>query len=103
MTDRRARTKLIQEGTIVRLCSFNGTSAAPAKVEESENYWRLVGSRGRIVRSPTEEHLYASFSMVRKYLIQFETNLRDIGLVSHNEVVNALWINQSDFKVEQNQ
>ncbi|KAA9338548.1 hypothetical protein F0P96_06865 [Hymenobacter busanensis] len=76
----------------VRLKSFLGRTVAKSDVERRENYWRLIGKRGRIIDA--REH-YGG-----RVLVLFEDNLDDYGLENHNPVKNSLWILLTDLVFE---
>lgn len=78
----------LKPGKRVVLKSFKGSLIAPQDVKPEENYWQLVGSKAVVeVASNTD-----------RVLLKFERDLSSLGLVSNNEVPNALWILISDLK-----
>ena len=75
----------------VRLRSFDGARTAPADVSAHEDYWRLIGTTGVVLR--TERRLGAE-----RALVQFDASVRKLGLECHNEAPNALWIKVTDLE-----
>ena len=86
-------------GDRVILMTFNNLSQCPPKVIESENYWKLIGKKGKIVKDPREQGKYASFSKKKRLLVHFEDNLKIMNLDAHNNIENSLWILESDLKI----
>ena len=76
----------------VRLRSFDGTRTAPADVSVHEDYWRLIGTTGVVLR--TERRFGAE-----RALIEFDASVGELGLECHNENPNALWIRVTDLEV----
>ena len=83
-------------GVRVQLKTFHGTVEAAPDTDAQENYWVLLEERGLIVK------LEPSGDPSRgKALVQFDRRLSELGLMNHNEMPNALWIDVSDLeKVE---
>lgn len=82
-------------GDVVVLKSFLGLEIAPPHVKARENYWNVIGNSGTVVGDETK------FKMPRhergeRVLVKFNQDLKGIGLESHNEVENSLWIFVSD-------
>jgi len=76
---------------LVILKSFQGASKPKRSTLENENYWKLIGSKGRIIG---EEDISGRF------LVLFENNLDDLKLENHNPIRNSLWIKKSDLEIE---
>ncbi|TLM90618.1 hypothetical protein [Hymenobacter jeollabukensis] len=72
--------------------SFLGTTKADPDVEKREDYWQLIGKRGRIIDAPATSD--------GRVLVLFENDLDDYGLENHNPVRNSLWICLSDLVTE---
>jgi hypothetical protein len=85
-------------GQKVKLKRFNGTLRPDENCPSYENYWQLIGSIGQIVKDPNEKDQYASFSDNPRLLVQFEKDVKSLGLECHNNVENSLWILESDLK-----
>jgi len=83
-------------GTSVKLISFNGTLNTESDCSPSEDYWKLIGCKGQIVQDPDKKGIYSPFSDKPRLLVQFEKNVRALGLECHNSVENSLWILESD-------
>jgi hypothetical protein len=86
----------MQIGNRVKIISFNGTLKADDYCLPNENFWKLIGSIGQIVKDPDEKDQYASFSDKPRLLVQFEKDVRSLGLECHNKIDNSLWILESD-------
>lgn len=80
-------------GDLVCIETFNGTGSTDETARPAENYWLLVGQTGVIVKTWRE----AAFEMPEsRFLGRFDENLNNLGLCSHNEIENSLWILGSD-------
>jgi hypothetical protein len=86
-------------GKRVKLITFNGQLYPTGEVEKKEDYWKLVGLTGLIQQDPNEKNIYASFSKNRRVLVKFDEDLKIHGLISHNNIKNALWILTTDLQV----
>ena len=75
--------------TYVELKTFLGTDKAYEEVKESENFWKLIGEKGRVI---SEEKNQA--------LVLFSKNIDNYNLVNHNPQKNSIWINKSDLKLD---
>jgi hypothetical protein len=75
----------------VVLKSFLGTTKPGQNTEERENYWKLIGEKGKIV----DDH-----GSNGRVLVLFDSNLDDFQLENHNPIRNALWIKIGDLKFE---
>jgi len=75
-------------GKRVVLKSFNGSLVKPHHVKPEENYWLLIGSKAVVEASNNSDRV----------LVIFERDLPALGLTSHNDVKNSLWILISDLK-----
>jgi hypothetical protein len=78
----------------VRLVSFNGAKLAPKDVEAYENYWRLIGEVGSVLKADRPYGVDDD-----RVLVRFNACLNDWGLENHNEIPNALWIRLSDLQI----
>jgi hypothetical protein len=78
--------------SVVRMKSFLGTTIADTDVERRENYWQLIGKRGKVIT--------ANRNSDNKVLVLFEDDLNDYGLENHNPVKNSLWLRFSDLTIE---
>lgn len=78
----------LKPGKTVVLKSFNGCLSAPQNTAAQENYWQLIGSKAVVSASPVNG----------RALISFERDLHSLGLISHSEMANSLWICISDLK-----
>ncbi|MFN8844623.1 MAG: hypothetical protein ACK5WV_13560 [Chryseotalea sp.] len=77
---------------LVILKSFLGTTKSKADTVENENYWKLIGEKGKIV----DDRIING-----RILVLFETNLDNFKLENHNPIKNSLWIKIDDLKFEE--
>ena len=80
--------QFLKPGKRVLLKSFNGSLIAPQDIKHEENYWLLIGSKAVVEVCGNADRV----------LLKFERDLSSLGLISHNEVPNTLWILISDLK-----
>ena len=78
----------LKPGKRVILKSFNGSLIRPNNVKLEENYWQLIGSKAVVEVNNDSDRV----------LIKFERDFSSIGLLSHNEAPNSLWVMISDLK-----
>jgi len=71
------------------LKEFNGNSEAPEDCDPQENYWLLIGRKGKIVKEMNSRS---------RVLVQFNESVSELGLHCHNEVPNSLYILLSDIE-----
>ncbi|WP_432728902.1 hypothetical protein [Variovorax sp. W6] len=83
-------------GKRVRLISFLGKPSAPSGVKVAENYWILIGNSGMAICNG--EGVWGLPGRSR-YLVQFERNVESLGLHCHNEITNALWVEENDIEL----
>ncbi len=83
-----------KRGDKVLLTSFHNTINAPKDVENTENYWKLIGSIGQIISNESKKHP-AFFGMGERVLVKFD-NIEKYDLHCHNDISNSLWIFLSD-------
>jgi hypothetical protein len=76
---------------IVQLTSFNGTMVAPEPGLAQDNYWQLIGEKGKVIDAKRPLGMNST-----RVLVLFDTSLDLKGLHNHNEVKNALWIDKND-------
>ena len=86
-------------GDKVILRSFHNTLHVPEDVDDTENYWKLIGSVGKIISNKKKSHP-AFLNMGERVLVKFE-NIEKFGLICHNEIPNSLWIFLSDLAYPQ--
>lgn len=75
-------------GDEIILKSFNGKQIKPKKVYENENYWLLIGQKGRILEDNGD-----------RFVVLFYCNNDSYGLENHNPIKNSLFILKSDLKI----
>lgn len=82
----------IGKDTPVKLKTFLGTLKSSKKVEEGENYWKLIGERGKVI-DDTEIN-------DGRVLVLFDKNLNEFKVENHNLIKNSLWIKKSDLELD---
>ncbi|MEZ9394187.1 hypothetical protein AB4222_20000 [Vibrio splendidus] len=82
----------------VRIISFHGLKKEKKHEAELGTYWDLIDLCGTIV-SPKPRIHPAYPEKGYQVLVQFDTQLSSIGIDSHNDAPNSLWIFESDLKV----
>jgi hypothetical protein len=82
---------MVQVEKLVKLISFNGTRSAPSDVMAHENYWCLIGEQGIVLETQRPNGIDRD-----RVLVRFNANLDELGLETHNDVPNTLWIKQRD-------
>lgn len=80
----------LKKNTLVRLNSFLGTLKPGNKVKANEDFWKLVGTKGKIIDDGIDNE---------RVLVLFDKNLDDLGLENHNPVKNSLWIKRTDLRI----
>ena len=85
-----ADLQYLKPGKKVSLKSFNGSLGAPQVVKSQEDYWKLIGSKAIVSQLSTDNN--------NRVLVTFERDLASLGLISHNEIPNSLWILIDDLK-----
>ncbi|MBD2715467.1 hypothetical protein KBK19_10510 [Microvirga sp. STR05] len=78
----------IMKDVMVRMISFLGTAVAGEDIEARENYWQLIGKRGKIIETNDD--------FDGRVLVLFEQSIDDYGLENHNPIKNSLWIRITD-------
>jgi len=81
-------------GDKVLLKSFHNTIHAPKDIDDTENYWKLIESIGKIISNEKRTHP-AFLDMGKRVLVKFD-DLEKYGLCCHNEIPNSIWIFLSD-------
>lgn len=79
----------LKPGKKVALKSFNGSKVAPVEIDPAENYWQLIGAKAVTVKV-AQDNL--------RILLKFERDLKALGLNSHDDEENSLWVSISDVK-----
>ena len=79
------------ENLYVILKSFNGKSIAPKKTIERENYWKLIGEKGKIIDNKEVFN--------ERVLVLFEKDLDNFNLENHNPIKNSLYILKTDLEI----
>ncbi len=82
----------IRKNTEVKLKSFLGTLTSNKKVFDDENYWKLIGEKGKVIDD-------VEFNDGR-VLVLFENSLDDFKVINHNPIKNTLWIKKTDLEIE---
>jgi hypothetical protein len=83
-------------GRKVRLMTFEGLSTAPWGCAPEENYWKLIGSEGRLILDPFKCCKDDRYSDERKLLVVFDISFKSLGLCAHQKNENSLWVSVTD-------
>ena len=83
---------VIRKNTDVKLKSFLGTLSSKKRVFDEENYWKLIGEKGKVIDD-------AEFNDGR-VLVLFQNSLDDSKVTNHNPIKNTLWIKKTDLEVD---
>jgi hypothetical protein len=84
-------------GDLVILGSFHGTQQPSKEIRNSENYWKLIGKSGVVVKTENQSsHKLPKHELGERVLIKFNYDVSVLGLHCHNEIENSLWIFISD-------
>ena len=84
--------------SIVILNTFQGLTKAPENISEDENYWKLIGAKGKVISENQKIHP-AYPEKGKRALVQFNEDINALGLSCHNEVSNSLWVFVTDLKL----
>jgi hypothetical protein len=87
---RSGNSKMIKNRFVI-LKSFLGTTKPKKDTSEKENYWKLIGEKGKVIDDQGTDN---------RVLVLFESNLDDYQLENHNPIKNSLWIRLSDLKID---
>ena len=82
----------IKKDTPVRLKTFLGTLISNEEVNSSDNYWKLIGEKGKIIDCDE--------TVGGRVLVLFDKNLDSLKLENHNPIKNTLWIKKSDLELD---
>ncbi len=82
----------LEKGARIKLISFWGTLSPEKTVDDQENYWKLIGERGKVI-DHAENH-------DQKVLIVFDNDLDKFKVENHNPIKNSLWIKETDLEIE---
>lgn len=74
----------------VVLSTFLGKLNCETEINESENYWKLIGQVGRVLEVVDKNTV----------LVQFYNNLSDFKIENHNPIKNTLIIKKADLKID---
>lgn len=88
----------MKEGDFVKLVSFNGIINSGDNSDEKENYWKLIGCKGKII-SNKDGYFKKNFFEKERFLVRFEDDIKSKNLYCHNDVENALWILKNDLEI----
>lgn len=84
--------KSMLENQRVKLKSFLGTNSNNSNLDETENYWVLIGKTGKVIEAKNE-------NFEKKVLVLFDDNLDNLNLFNHNLIKNSLWILTTDLEI----
>jgi hypothetical protein len=89
----------MKTGSRVIMVTFNGRNSAPANTFPNEDFWRLIGSRGKLIDSETERAHFPSSGPNARACVEFDCDVKSLGLEAHNFVQNSFWIRCSDLRL----
>ena len=79
----------------VVLLSFLGLKKTPGDVRDGDDYWRLIGKKSVILMGEEDAGVIRHVRGER-VLVKFFDDIHALGLNSHNNLENSLWIFISD-------
>ena len=82
----------IENNITIKLKSYKGTLFPQDKVYERENYWKLIGQKGKVIDA-VENH-------DGRVLVLFDRNLDEFEVENHNPIKNSLLIRKTDLEIE---
>ncbi|MEM1298542.1 MAG: hypothetical protein AAGH68_04615 [Pseudomonadota bacterium] len=85
-------------GDRVRLAAFHGTMPPNRAVRDNENYWRLIGTLGTVVRADLGMHPFSK-DRGEQVLVQYDVDPLTLGLECHNELPRSLRSFVSDLEL----
>ncbi|TRX40834.1 hypothetical protein [Flavobacterium restrictum] len=88
----RFYNKKIEKNTPIKLKSFLGTVRPKKSINENENYWKLIGEKGKVIDERENDN--------GRVLILFDKNLDEFKVENHNPIKNSLWIKKTDLEIE---
>jgi hypothetical protein len=78
----------------IKLKSFLGTINSKKQVAKKDNYWKLIGKKGKIIDIDENNS--------DRFLVLFDKNLNDFEIENHNPIKNSLWIKKLDLEFCEN-
>ena len=82
----------IEKNTLVKLKSFLGTLTPKNEIENDNDYWKLIGEKGKIINDQEIKD--------ERVLVLFDQNLDDFKVANHNPIKNSLWIKKTDLEIQ---
>ena len=80
--------------TSIKLKSFLGIITSKEQVANRDNYWKLIGEKGRVIDIDENNS--------DRFLVLFDKNLNDFEIENHNPIKNSLWIKKLDLEFCEN-
>lgn len=81
----------MKKNTKIKLASFSGTLTPKNKVKNNEDYWKLIGEKGKIIDDNEIND--------GRVLVLFDKTLDDFKIENHNPIKNTLWIKKTDLEI----
>jgi len=81
----------IEKNTVIKLKSFLGTLKPEKNIKDYNNYWKLIGEKGKVIDEIENEN--------GRILILFDKNLDEFKVENHNPIKNSLWIKIIDLEL----
>ena len=82
----------IEKNTLVKLKSFLGTLTPTKKIQNDNDYWKLLGEKGKVIDNTEIND--------ERVLVLFDKNLDDFKVANHNPIKNSLWIKKTDLEIQ---
>jgi len=86
----------MKEGCRVKLAAYNAAPTAPPGCDPQEDYWKLIGCEGVVVRDPYTCCKYDNHDSERMVLVAFDVSFASRGLCCRETVENSLWVSIAD-------
>ncbi len=88
----------INQGSRVKLISYDGTVEPTTEVDPDQNYWRLIGYEGIVVKDPFTCAKYPDKALgtERWVLVKFDLLVSSLNLLSSDASENSLWVAVTD-------
>ncbi|WP_281336312.1 hypothetical protein [Flavobacterium eburneipallidum] len=82
----------IEKNTPIKLKSFLGILKPKKRIRENENYWKLIGEKGKVIDKKENDN--------GRVLVLFDKNLDEFEVENHNPIKNSLWIKKTDLEIQ---